>query len=263
MSFDPSRPRLVGKHALITGAAGGIGAATAELFCAEGAKVLLVDRNATLLADTVATIRARWGEANVAAHVADISIPAEAANAVARACALFGGLSVLVNNAAVRYVAPVAEADPAQWQALFAVNVLGALNCCKAAMPALRAAGGAAIVNVASAYAAIGRKDFGAYDAAKSALLALTRTLAHEEAPHGIRVNAVCPGGTLTPFTIGRAAQRGLNEAALRTQAKPDTLLDRWAEAHEVAYPILWLASDEASFVTGASLMVDGGTSIK
>jgi 2-hydroxycyclohexanecarboxyl-CoA dehydrogenase len=263
MSFDPSRPRLAGKCALITGAAAGIGAATAELFCAEGAKVLLVDRDAAALSSSLASIRSRWPNALIESHIADVAIPEQAADAVARACSLFGGLSVLVNNAAVRYVAPVADADPRRWEALFAVNVLGALNCSKAAMPALRATRGAAIVNVASAYAAIGRKHFGAYDAAKSALLALTRTLAHEEAEHGIRVNAVCPGGTLTPFTIGRAAARGLSEAALREQNKPDTLLDRWAEAHEIAYPILWLASDEASFVTGASLMVDGGTSIK
>ncbi|MFM9885404.1 MAG: SDR family NAD(P)-dependent oxidoreductase [Burkholderiales bacterium] len=263
MSIDPLRLRLAGKLALITGAAGGIGAATAELFCAEGAKVLLVDRDAAQLAECVAMIRIGQPQATVEAFVADIAVPDQAAGAVARACTLFGGLNVLVNNAAVRYVAPVATADPAQWEAVFAVNVLGAVNCCKVAIPALRAAGGAAIVNVSSAYAAIGRKHFGAYDAAKSGLLALTRTLAHEEAEHGVRVNAVCPGGTLTPFTIGRAASRGLTEAALRAQPNPDTLLARWAEAHEIAYPILWLASDEASFVTGASLMVDGGTSIK
>ena len=83
-----------------------------------------------------------------------------------------------------------------------------------------------------------------------------------EEAAHGIRVNAVCPGGTLTPFTVGRAQARGVAEAELRGQAKSDTLMRRWGEADEIAYPILWLASDEASFVTGATLAVDGGTSI-
>jgi meso-butanediol dehydrogenase/(S,S)-butanediol dehydrogenase/diacetyl reductase len=106
----------------------------------------------------------------------------------------------------------------------------------------------------------VGRKGFAAYDASKAALLSLTRSLAWEEAAHGVRVNAVCPGGTLTPYTIGRAAQRGLSESDLRAGSKADSLLRRWAEPMEVAWPVLWLASDEASFMTGTSLMVDGGT---
>ena len=108
----------------------------------------------------------------------------------------------LINNAAVRDLAPVAEANIAQWEALFAVNLMGAVTMCKAALPELRKAAGASVVNVASTYALVGRKGFGAYDAAKAALLSLTRTLAFEEAAHGVRVNAVCPGGTLTPFTM-------------------------------------------------------------
>ena len=115
---------------------------------------------------------------------------------------------------------------------------------------------------MSSTYALVGRKDFGAYDATKAALVSMTRTLAWEEASHGIRVNAVCPGGTLTPYTVGRAQARGLDEETLRGQSKADTLLKRWGQEREIAYPILWLASDEASFVTGAVLPVDGGTSI-
>jgi meso-butanediol dehydrogenase/(S,S)-butanediol dehydrogenase/diacetyl reductase len=253
---------MAGKAALITGSAGGIGGAAAELFCAQGAKVLLVDRDAGALAERAAAIRARVPGAEVDACVADVTDPAQAADAVRQAVDRFGALHVLVSNAAVRYLAPVAQADPAEWQALLAVNVVGGVNFCKAALPALRRQPGSSVVIVSSTYALVGRKDFGAYDAAKAALLSITRTLAWEEAEHGIRVNAVCPGGTLTPFTIGRAKARGLEERQLRAQAKEDTLLKRWAEEIEVAYPILWLASDEASFVTGAILPVDGGTSI-
>lgn len=245
---------------MVTGGGAGIGAATAALFCANGAKVLLVDRDQDALDGTLAGIRAQTPGAGIASFVADVAESQAVAKAVRVAVTLFGGLDALVNNAAVRYVAPIAEADVGEWERLLQVNLLGALNCAQAALPMLRRAKGASIVNVASSYAVIGRPRFGAYDATKAALLAFTRTLAAEEAQHGIRVNAVCPGGTLTPFTIGRGAVRGVSENELRAQPKPDSLLKRWAEPIEVAYPILWLASSEASFVTGATLIVDGGT---
>lgn len=261
--------RMVNKCALITGAAGGIGAATAELFCAQGARVLLVDRDEERLTEQLANIRDRVPGAVVHMHRADVDDPSQCETAVARALTVLGGLDVLVNNAAVRYLASIGNADPVQWRRLHEVNVLGALNFSRAALPALRARKRAAIVNVSSTYALVGRGDFGAYDATKAALLSLTRTLAHEEAANGIRVNAICPGGTLTPYTVGRAQARAdatqsaqQVEARLREQSKADTLLKRWGEAIEVAYPILWLASDEASFITGAILPVDGGTSI-
>lgn len=254
--------RMAGRIALISGGAGGIGGTTGELFCAHGGKVLLADRNAAALEGMAAAIRERVPGAAVAVCAADVTRPEDAARAVAQAVAQFGALNVLVNNAAVRYLAPVAEADIAQWEALLAVNLMGAVNMCKAALPELRKVAGASVVNVASTYALVGRKGFGAYDAAKAALLSLTRTLAFEEAMHGVRVNAVCPGGTLTPFTIGRGVARGLSETAMRAEYKADTLLKRWGEEKEVAYPIMWLASGEASYMTGATLMVDGGTSI-
>lgn len=254
--------RLAGAIAIITGGAGGIGAATGALFCQHGAKVLLVDRDAQALGATCAAIRAVNNAAVIEGLAGDVTSFADAERAVSRACEIFGGLNVLVNNAAIRDLAPIAEADTSRWAEVMSVNVLGAVNFCKAAIAPLRRSGKASVVNVSSCYTAKGRQGFGAYDATKAALIALTRTFAAEEAKYGIRANAVCPGGTLTPFTVGRHKARGIDEATLRGGPKSDALLDRWAEADEIAYPILWLASDEASFVTGATLMVDGGCSI-
>ena len=237
---------MAGKVAVITGGAGGIGAAVGALFREHGAKVLLVDQD-------------HLPQAGPEVLAADVTNPADVERAVAFALEKFGSLDVLVNNAAYRNTDSVADAKLEEWRKVLETNLLGALNFSKAALPALRAAGKASIVNVSSSYAVRGRTGFAAYDASKAALLALTRTLAAEEAEHGIRVNAVCPGGTLTPFTIGRGRTRGRTEAEMRAEPKGDTLLKRWAEPHEIAYPILWLASDEASYVTGATLMVDGG----
>jgi meso-butanediol dehydrogenase/(S,S)-butanediol dehydrogenase/diacetyl reductase len=254
--------RMAGRIALITGGAGGIGAAAGELFCTHGGKVLLADRDAAALAHMAQAIRERVPGAEIEVCAADVTRPEDAARAVRQAVASFGALNVLVNNAAVRYLSPIAEADTAKWNEVLQVNLLGAVNLCQAALPELRKQADASVVNVASTYGVVGRAQFGAYDASKAALISLTRTLAFEEAGHGVRVNAVCPGGTLTPFTVGRGAARGRSEDQLRAEAKADSLLKRWAEEKEVAYPIMWLASTEASFITGASLMVDGGTSI-
>lgn len=255
-------PRMAGRIALITGGGGGIGAATAELFCRHGAKVLLVDRDGESLEREAARIKEQAPGAEIESFAGDVTDRADAGAAVARAVRAFGGLDTLVNNAAVRYLAPIIDAELGEWEKILAVNVLGAVNFCKAALPELRNSGKASIVNVSSCYGVMGRKEFGAYDASKAAILALTRSLAWEEAEHSIRANAVCPGGTLTPFTIGRGAARGETEVALRRQVKSDSLLGRWAEPVEIAHPILFLASNEASYITGATLMVDAGLSI-
>jgi meso-butanediol dehydrogenase/(S,S)-butanediol dehydrogenase/diacetyl reductase len=181
---------------------------------------------------------------------------------VDEAVAPLGGLHTLVNVAGVRLYTPLAEAEPGGWEFILGVNVLATAYCCKAALPALRAAGRGTIVNVSSVYGVIGRAGMGQYDTTKAAVLGLTRALAVEEAAHGIRVNAVCPGGTITPYHIRRAASRGVSEPELRAQRTQDNLLGRWAEPREVAFPILFLASDESSYVTGATLMVDAGKSI-
>ena len=150
-------PRLHGKIALITGGGGGIGAATGELFVRHGAKVLLVDRDDAALRHELARIRRAVPEAEIEGLAGDVTDFAQAAAAVERAAAAFGGLSVLVNNAAIRYVAPIAGADIGAWEKLLAVNVLGAVHLCKAAVQELRKSGRSSVVNVSSCYAVTGR----------------------------------------------------------------------------------------------------------
>ena len=254
--------RMAGKTAIITGAGGGIGAATGALFCREGAAVLLFDRNADLLKETAAQLRTQNAGAKVEIQAGDVTNAADAIQAVDRAVAAFGGLNVLVNNAAVRNLATVEKSEIEEWKRLYAVNVMGAVNCCKAALPALRRDGKASIVNLSSCYAAVGRSGMPIYDATKAALLSLTRSLACEEAQNGIRVNAVCPGGTLTPYTVGRAVASGRKAEEMPEDERTDSLLRRWARPEEIAFPVLWLASDESSYMTGATVMVDGGLSI-
>ena len=251
--------RLRDTIAMVTGGAGGIGSETARLFCAEGARVAIVDLNADNLRLVAASITEDIPSAAILPITADISREEEAARAVAELVAAFGRLTVLVNNAGVRAFGPISEASPDSWRRIIDVNLLGTANCAKAALPRLREANAASIVNVSSVHAEVGRKGMGQYDATKAGIVSLTRTLAWEEAGNGIRVNAVCPGGTLTPYHISRYGEQGVSEETLRTRQADTCLLGRWAEPREVAYPILWLASDEASFVTGAALMVDGG----
>ena len=250
--------RLEGKVALVTGGGAGIGAATAWLFCREGAAVMLVDADAGALAATVDALAG----ARVATLVADVADAQAAQQAVQQAIDAFGSLDVLVNNAAMRHHGPLADATPADWHAMAGVNLVGTANYCKAALPALRRSRRGSIVNVSSCYAVTGRKGMGLYDATKAGMLAMTRTLAFEESPHGVRVNAVCPGSTLTDFHKQRAVAAGKNVDTLKAERRDTSLLRRWAEPDEIGWPIVWLASDEASYITGATLMVDGGLSI-
>ena len=249
--------RLEGKVALITGGGAGIGAASAEVFCREGASVLLVDRDENALTRTVKRLKR-----GASYFVADVADAKAAATAVAKAVKEFGHLDILVSNAAMRNYSPVAKATPEEWRAVLDVNLVGAAAYARAALPALRKSGKGSIVNVSSCYALTGRKGMAIYDASKAALIALTRTLAHEEAGFGVRVNAVCPGSTLTDFHIGRAKAAGKSMAQLRRARDDNSLHGRWAEPEEIAWPILWLASDEAAFVTGVALPVDGGLTI-
>lgn len=254
--------RLANKVALITGGGAGIGAATARVFCSEGAAVLLVDADSDALARTVRTLIDAQPDARVATFTANVADDYLALQAVQLCVERFGQLDVLVNNAAMRNDSSIAEASLAEWQAMLNVNLVGAANYCRATLPSLRASGHGSIVNVSSCYAVTGRKNMGLYDATKAGLLALTRTLAFEEAAHGIRANAICPGSTLTDFHVGRATAAGKSMETLKNERHDTSLIGRWATPEEIAWPILWLASNEAAFITGATLMVDGGLSI-
>lgn len=257
-----SEPRMAGRRALITGGGGGIGAATARVFVQEGAAVLLVDADAQALARTQAALLQAHPGARVLTVAADVSDEAAAQAAVDQATAAWGGLDALVNNAAMRNYSAAANATPAEWQAMVAVNLVGMSNYCRAALPALRASGQGSIVNVSSCYAVTGRKGMALYDATKAAQLAYTRSLAFEESPHGVRANAVCPGSTLTDFHVGRAQTAGKSVEQLKGERRDTSLIGRWADPEEIAWPILWMSSREASFITGTTLLVDGGLHI-
>jgi meso-butanediol dehydrogenase/(S,S)-butanediol dehydrogenase/diacetyl reductase len=253
---------MAGRVALITGGGGGIGEATARLFAEEGGALALVDSDKAAAEAAAAGISRDVPGVRVSAVAADVSSEAQAQRAVDEALGAFGRLDTVVNVAGVRLYTPLAEADAKGWEHILGVNVLATAYCCKAALPALRRGGRGTIVNVSSLYGVKGRAGMGQYDTTKAAVLGFTRALAVEEAPHGIRVNAVCPGGTITPFHIRAAAAKGVSEPDLRAQRTGDNLLGRWAEPREVAYAILFLACDESSYITGATLMVDAGKSI-
>ncbi|WP_031256697.1 SDR family NAD(P)-dependent oxidoreductase [Curvibacter lanceolatus] len=255
-------PRLLNKTALITGSAAGIGAASARLFCQEGAALMLVDANAQALASTRQRLLGEFPNASVFTLAANVTDEAQAQSAVARCIAERGGLDILVNNAAMRNYSAAANATPEEWQAMVSVNLVGMSNYCRAALPALRSSGSGSIVNVSSCYAVAGRRGMALYDATKAAQLAYTRTLAFEEAEHGVRANAICPGSTLTDFHVERAQVVGKSLEQLKVERKDTSLIGRWAHPEEVAWPILWFASSEASFITGTTLMVDGGLHI-
>ncbi|MEX2631122.1 MAG: SDR family oxidoreductase, partial [Tistlia sp.] len=238
--------RLAGRAALVTGGAGGIGAATCEVFCEQGARVAIVDLAAEALEATAEAIRSRLPEAEILPIAADVSSEPEAIRAVAEATGAFGALDVLVNVAGIRAYERIAEAKAETWQRVLEVNLLSYAYVAKAALPALRQSGKASIVNISSTYGVSGRAGMGQYDATKAAIIALSRTLAFEEVEHGVRVNSLCPGYTMTPFHIRRGEERGLSREQTMSEEVSDCLMRRWADAREIALPILWLASDEA-----------------
>ncbi|MGI8405931.1 MAG: SDR family NAD(P)-dependent oxidoreductase [Thermomicrobiales bacterium] len=254
--------RLTDKVVLVTGGGGGIGEATARLFWEEGAAVAIVDLNGD--AGTTAANGIDPSGERIIAIQADLTSEAEAERAVTETVARFGKLDVLANIAAVRVHGPVTEATAESWDFVIKVNLLAVAYGCKYAIPIMAKNGGGSIVTVSSANATVGRSNMGQYDATKNAVLALTRSMACDHADQGIRVNAVSPGPTLTSYHIrNRMARTGETaeeaEAAMRKAGAPHTLLKRQAEPHEMAAAILFLASDEASYVTGANFAIDGG----
>jgi meso-butanediol dehydrogenase/(S,S)-butanediol dehydrogenase/diacetyl reductase len=246
--------------ALITGGARGIGNACVEHFTRKDYAVVFTDVSAED-GDHVAAAFAAQGR-RVAFVPGDVSQEADCVHAVQAAVTRFGRLDVLVANAGVQTPGSLLDSTTEDWHHVLAVNLLGVVYVCKAALPVMIAQGAGAIVVVSSLNALRGFPGMAAYDASKAAVLAVVRDIAVEHGARGIRANAVCPGATLTDFHIRNAAKRGVSESALRDSTKGYGLLGRVAEPSEIAAVIGFLAGPDASFITGETLVADGGYSI-
>jgi 3-oxoacyl-[acyl-carrier protein] reductase len=243
---------VAGKTAIVTGAATGIGRATARLLAERGARVVAAGLQPDDLAATVKTITDAGGEA--IAVDADVSDAAAIEAVAAAAQEAFGGADILVNNAAIYPMGPWHEMDAEQWDAVFATNIRGYFLMARAVRPQMIAGGGGAVVNVASVTFFTGNALLLAYVASKGAVIGFTRALARESGPDGIRANAVAPGAFPTAATEIHADQEGLWRDVLESQS-----IKRRGEVDDVARAIVFFASDDASFVTGQTLLVDGG----
>jgi NAD(P)-dependent dehydrogenase (short-subunit alcohol dehydrogenase family) len=238
--------RLAGKTALISGGARGQGAAHGRRLAEEGAAIVLGD----ILTDAGEAQAADLRAAGHAAHFLPLDVTApDAWNAAVRAAEeRFGQLDILVNNAGVVRVAATVEETDDGWRDTLAVNATGVFYGMRAAIPALRRAGGGAIINVASIYGPVGAPGYIAYTASKGAVIAMTKVAALEHAHDGIRVNAICPGPVRSPMSE--------HEGDASVEVTP---LRRRAEPEEISAAVAFLASDDAVYVTGAELAIDGG----
>jgi NAD(P)-dependent dehydrogenase (short-subunit alcohol dehydrogenase family) len=249
--------RLQGKVALITGAGSGIGRESALLFAREGASVVAVDLNEDATEETVAAIGAEPGGGEAIAVAADVASAPDCEAMVAAAEERFGRLDVLFNNAGVMLGSDddALTTDEATWDTTMDVNVKGVFFGCKYGIPALRRAGRGSIVNTASFVAKVGAATSQvAYTASKGAVLAFTRELAVIHAREGIRVNSLCPGPLRTELLM-----KFLDTDEKRRRRLVHIPMGRFGEAAEIAKAALFLASDDASFMTGADMLVDGG----
>ncbi|MGH6953799.1 MAG: SDR family NAD(P)-dependent oxidoreductase [Alphaproteobacteria bacterium] len=245
---------MKGKVAVVTGAASGIGKATAERLGREGAKLVLAD-----LADAEPVgevVRGRGGEAIVVST--DVSDESQVKRLFARARADFGRVDVLVNAAGISRRTLAVDTRLEVWDRLLDVNLKGTFLCCREAIILMRGAGGGSIVNIASELALVAVPRLTAYAASKAGVMQLTRGLAVEHAKDGIRVNCVCPGPTDTPMLSRGIESMADPEAARRGQVE-GTLFGRLGRPEEIANVIRFLASDEASFMTGSIVVADGG----
>ncbi|MBP7626745.1 MAG: SDR family oxidoreductase [Zoogloea sp.] len=245
--------RLQDKIAFITGGGSGIGAATAERFAEEGARVVICGRRQEPLDEVVARIRAAGGQAE--AVVADVSDEAAFTAALADCARRHGRLDILVNNAMAYTWGPIEAMSSADWQANFSTSVDGTFWGTRSAMQLMKEKGGA-IVNLSSICGTLGTPWMAGYSAAKAAVINFSRAAAAEGAAHGIRVNVVIPAVVETPATAGM-----LSDPAAKANTEKLIPMGRVGQARELANAILFLASDEASYVTGAALPVDGGRS--
>jgi NAD(P)-dependent dehydrogenase (short-subunit alcohol dehydrogenase family) len=248
--------RLEGKKAIVTGGAGGIGRATSLAFAAEGASVAVVDLNAEAAEAVAGEIRAAGGTA--IALAADVSSEPDIERVIASTVDEFGGIDIVFNNAGIIRRTTAVETSVEEWDRVFGVNVRAIFLMCKHAVPVMAAAGGGSIVNTGSGWGLKGGGQAISYCASKGAVVNMTRALAIDHGPQGIRVNSVNPGDVDTGMLRDEARQLGQDQAGFLAEAA-DRPLQRMGQPSEIAAAVVWLASDESSYVTGSALVVDGG----
>jgi NAD(P)-dependent dehydrogenase (short-subunit alcohol dehydrogenase family) len=249
--------RLEGKVAIVTGGAVGIGRATCLLFAREGAAVGVLDRDADAGRACAAELESLGARAAyVQANVASLN---DAERAVGEVEARFGGLDVLVNNAGVIGRGTVETTDETEWHRVLDVNLTGVYLMAKAAVPAMRRRGGGSIINVSSAAGLVAWYDQAAYDASKGGVVNLTRSMALDLAGDGIRANCLVPAHVVTPMSEAHIAAGGDEAARARERLLGTIPLGRFSQPEEIAFGALFLASGEASYATGSTLVLDGG----
>ena len=248
--------KLEQRVAVITGAGSGIGQAMALLFAREGARILAADVNGRAAETTAAAVTAAGGTAQ--AFTVDVSRPDQVAAMIARAVEVYGRIDILCNNAGIGSTTSVVECEPDEWDRVMTINVKSVYLGCKYAVPAMIAQGGGVIVNTASVAGMVGLPKRASYSASKGAVIALTRQVAIEYVEQGIRVNCLCPGTVDSPW-VGRLLAGADDPVAARQALVARQPLGRLGTPEDVAAAALYLASDDAAFITGTGLVIDGG----
>jgi NAD(P)-dependent dehydrogenase (short-subunit alcohol dehydrogenase family) len=252
--------RLEGKAGVVTGAAAGLGAAVVRAACAEGAGIVAFDRDAEQGRATVDAVVADGGRAVFIEG--DVTVEADVAGAIARCQSEFGSFDLIDNNAGIALEKRLHDTSAEEWDAIMEVNLKGAFHGCKQAVIAMRESGGGSIVNTGSIVSLVGDPNLPAYATTKTGLVGLTRVVAVDYARDGIRCNIVCPGDMLTPM-IQRTFDLADDPAAARSAMEQAYPVARIADPAEVAAGVVFLFSDDSSFMTGSELVMDGGLTVK